>query len=496
MPTAQKKLSDYTSASSTDLTLADILPLIQGSSTKLNKKTTLNDVKNFFNSLSRPIGKIIFVDTNGLDSSAQRGNINNPYATIAAALAVAGDGDWIVLLPGNYSTDQNLAVVGISINWFLYRGVNLTLNHATDPFAYDNDAITSLSIYGNGILNHTSTTATNNILFQNNASSVYIECEQLTIHKKISCDCSATFAIKDFEINLSATGQKIFQGNLAGGGKVSFENCSMTVDGSDPGAVVLFDFTGVSGAMLQFKNFEFVDTACNNIGVRFAPPMPNSASFVVLYDNVSISPNAGYIFEAVADCIFYLSGTNIFYKNFIKGSYNISFVGTGDFTLANDSVFRHHFLNTPSKLIGTDTSGNMQCVDISVDSVPRWTKYTFDYSLFAGFNVTTYSWIMGTLLGGEILHAVKIKHSTNFAGGSVSAVTLEIGIISNTAKYASAYDIHQAAADDTFQISSALFSENHVSPTTFYGTFNSTGGNVQDITQGVVDVWLLTSKAV
>jgi len=491
----QEKFSDFTYVPVNELTLADIWVLVQGTTTKLNKRSNLGDLKTFLKSFERPLQKIIFVDPNGQDSSGVRGKIENPFATIGAALAVAGDGDWLLLLPGSHVTDENLAKIGMTLNYFLYKGASLELNHATDPAAFDNDVTTSLNIYGQGVINHSANSASN-FLFSNVGSSLHVECDGLTIHKKIECNCTTKFVVKDFNVVFVAIGQKIFQGNLSGGGSVVFENTIMKVTGSDPGAVTLFDFTGAN-AFLHFKNFDFNDLSCQNSGARFATVGPVSGDWYVWYRDVRIILNSGLLFQATEDALLFVNGRNIFNNNFSDGGFDLSIFGDGEYIITNDAVYRHPILNTPNTMVGADADGNLVCLDANIEAIPRWKKYTITAATFAGFNVPTYDASLTAYLNpGEVIHAVKIKHSTSFTGGAVSAVTVEVGTASDTDKYATAFNILQPVADDTFQLSSAFYSENHGAISFLHIVFRATGGNVEDITQGSVDIWILVSKAV
>jgi hypothetical protein len=124
-----------------------------------------------------------------------------------------------------------------------------------------------------------------------------------------------------------------------------------------------------------------------------------------------------------------------------------------------------------------------------------WQRFTVAESAFTAA-ATSESITLFTLGAGEVIHAVKIKHSTAFSGGTLTAFTVEVGISGDTTKYASAFDVFQAVADTTFQLSDGLFSENHGSTTTVQITARSTGDDVADATAGSVDVWVLTSDAV
>ena len=124
-----------------------------------------------------------------------------------------------------------------------------------------------------------------------------------------------------------------------------------------------------------------------------------------------------------------------------------------------------------------------------------WSKYTVPYTSLSTA-ATTNSITLFSLPAAGIIHGVKIKHSTAFSGGSISAYTVSVGISGTLAKYATAYNVFQAVANDTFQLSNTLGSENHASATNILITATSTGANLNAATAGSVDIWVLTSQAI
>ena len=131
----------------------------------------------------------------------------------------------------------------------------------------------------------------------------------------------------------------------------------------------------------------------------------------------------------------------------------------------------------------------------ATSSIPQWTKYTVVYTDLSTA-ATTNNITLFTLPAAGIIHGVKIKHSTSFTGGSISAYTVSVGITGNLTKYASAFDVFQAAASNTFQLTNVLNSEDHASTTAIKIAATSTGANLNAATAGSVDVWVLASQAV
>lgn len=132
-------------------------------------------------------------------------------------------------------------------------------------------------------------------------------------------------------------------------------------------------------------------------------------------------------------------------------------------------------------------------------AVPRdygliWTKYTLTEAAFTAAAMNE-SVTLFTLPAGGVIHGVKIKHSTAFSGGGAAVVTISVGIVGNTTKYASAFDVFQATGATVYQLSTTAGGESHAAPTAIVAELVS-DVNVGDLTAGSVDIWVLTSKAV
>lgn len=124
---------------------------------------------------------------------------------------------------------------------------------------------------------------------------------------------------------------------------------------------------------------------------------------------------------------------------------------------------------------------------------PRWRKFTVDESDFTAAATSEHIELFSLEAGG-IIHAVKIKHSTAFSGGGAGSVTLSVGIASNTTKYASAFDVFQAVADTTLQLSDSFNTEDHGSATSIRVEAVS-DVNVGDLTAGAAEIWVQVSEA-
>ncbi|MDB4312105.1 hypothetical protein N9937_01615 [bacterium] len=130
-------------------------------------------------------------------------------------------------------------------------------------------------------------------------------------------------------------------------------------------------------------------------------------------------------------------------------------------------------------------------------NVPRWVKVG-DAIGFADLSdsATTNDIELFTLPAQGIVHAAKIKHSEAFAGGAVSAMTLSVGITGSLAKYLAAFDVFQAVGDAVYSADDIFGAETHDSGgTSIRLAATSTGADLDALTAGVADVWVLYSAA-
>jgi hypothetical protein len=127
---------------------------------------------------------------------------------------------------------------------------------------------------------------------------------------------------------------------------------------------------------------------------------------------------------------------------------------------------------------------------------PVWAQVAtaVDFSFFstAGLTKTINLFLLPT---GGVIHGIKIKHSTAFAGPSISAYTISVGIASSLAKYASAFDVFQPIGSTIYQLSSNFSSEDNTVPTQITATATSVGANLNVANAGVVNIWACLSAA-
>ena len=132
----------------------------------------------------------------------------------------------------------------------------------------------------------------------------------------------------------------------------------------------------------------------------------------------------------------------------------------------------------------------------SLGPVGQWVKVgsAIPYTSFQTAS-TTNSIALFTLAAGEIVHAVKIKHSTAFAGGAIATCTLSVGKSGENDRYASAFSVMGAVSATNYFIDQRMVGESHTATTAVTATMVSTGANLSALTAGVVDIWAYLSTA-
>lgn len=125
-------------------------------------------------------------------------------------------------------------------------------------------------------------------------------------------------------------------------------------------------------------------------------------------------------------------------------------------------------------------------------SVLNWVRFTKTHTNFQTA-ATTNDIELFSLPAGAILHAILIKHSVAFAGTGITSYTISVGITGALTKYASAFNVFQAVADTTLQLSSTLGIENWGVGTSIRAQATA-NVNLSNSTAGTVEIYALVSQ--
>lgn len=102
---------------------------------------------------------------------------------------------------------------------------------------------------------------------------------------------------------------------------------------------------------------------------------------------------------------------------------------------------------------------------------------------------TTGSTALFSIPAGYQLRSVAIKHSTSFLGGSISAVSAQVGISTNNQQFIEGLDVFQAVSDSAFDNSIMNYIGSFANATSVLLTMVSVGANLSSLTQGSLTVY-------
>ena len=128
----------------------------------------------------------------------------------------------------------------------------------------------------------------------------------------------------------------------------------------------------------------------------------------------------------------------------------------------------------------------------TLDAIGRWFKVVVSALDFTAAAVEE-SIDLFQLPPGGIVEAIKAKHSVAFAGGAITAYTVEVGSAALTQKYMSAFDVFSAPSPTNHKVATSGDEESHTVATPIKVTGKSTGGDVVDATAGTVEIWIKAS---
>lgn len=127
-------------------------------------------------------------------------------------------------------------------------------------------------------------------------------------------------------------------------------------------------------------------------------------------------------------------------------------------------------------------------------STPRWRRYPVTESSFVGVGVAEDIELF-RLPAGEVIQAVKIKHSTAFSGGGALTATLSVGIVGNLVKYAAAFNVFTAPSATNHSVVAIIGGESHSAETSIRLNLAVTVGTTGGLTAGAADIWVLSGAA-
>src|SRR5262252_1185393 len=130
-------------------------------------------------------------------------------------------------------------------------------------------------------------------------------------------------------------------------------------------------------------------------------------------------------------------------------------------------------------------------INVAVGAGPQMRGYSISASGTSDLTTAgaTQAITLDTLYQGSVVLYVRIKHSTAFSGGGLTALTVSVGKSGGSATFfAPAFNIFQAVADGTLQENVATNGMGQLSAVTIQANFTATGANLSAITAGTVQI--------
>lgn len=247
--------------------------------------------------------------------------------------------------------------------------------------------------------------------------------------------------------------------------------------------------TGINGGP---ETWNFNNVALTN-GVTYAfvldGPGQLSSGQVQLRGAGGASYGGGHVYDASTTAGPWTQRTSQDYAFVISGA------GNADLTVSVD--LPENVPDTATVILWRDGTNlwysNISQVFPPVASnpiAPVWQKYTVSHADLQAAALTNDIELF-SLPAKAAIHNVVIKHSVAFAGTGITAYDLSVGIASNLDKYSSAFDVFQAAGSSVGQATAAFDFEDFVSSTSIRVAATSVGANLDQSTDGSVDIYVL-----
>jgi len=145
--------------------------------------------------------------------------------------------------------------------------------------------------------------------------------------------------------------------------------------------------------------------------------------------------------------------------------------------------------------VGLQVAGG---VVLPTNAMPYWRKYSVPYTQLVAAALTA-DMELFVLPAGGVVHGVKVKASAAFTGTGIATLTVSVGIAGTLAKYSAAFDVMAAPSDTNLLLTLASGTptpETHASSgKSIRIAATATGANLDQMTAGSVDVWVLWSAA-
>ena len=376
---------------------------------------------------STNLKQTLFVDPNGNDSTATKGDILRPYLTLEAAKSASTSGDTIYVFPGTYTVTttatEGLAKDGIAY----YFSPDTIINKATagDIFRA-NGFIYGFNVYGYGNFNKTTNTGS---IFSSNNILVY---GSVTTYGSLVAGSGYTTGLKTTTTSGAGTGLVVNVTSINAGGGItalSISNAGATykvgdvitiVGGVTPATItvtaIVADFN--SDADISFEANDLYITAASNVfDIR------STARFTTKFNNLLSTSTGGG---------FYIESSNVNVNMYSIVISNGRSFGGGSGSLGGSSSSN---IIVNGYLISSTGNINASTISLSAGSTGTFNVNYITYSGTGGYafggnsstvtlNVSTITSIYGQALSTAYLNGYSgsIFGALNLYGGQVGVV--------------------------------------------------------------------------
>lgn len=125
----------------------------------------------------------------------------------------------------------------------------------------------------------------------------------------------------------------------------------------------------------------------------------------------------------------------------------------------------------------------------------NWSKYIFNYSDFTIASPSN-TIPLFDLQPKETIEQIRVKHQSQFSGGSITDYRISVGIVGDESRYVSYFDVFQAVSDTAKTRSVVNYDESETLSTQIVATAYSFGGNLSDAVSGTVEIDVLKGSLI
>ena len=128
-----------------------------------------------------------------------------------------------------------------------------------------------------------------------------------------------------------------------------------------------------------------------------------------------------------------------------------------------------------------------------LEEAPLLQKYTIPYTTYSAMGAVAAGTATAfSLTASDVIHGVLLKHTASFAGTSISAAKITVGIPGSPDRYVADFDVFQTVSAGAVSLN-RLF-ECEFSATSLIVSISLTGGNLSALNAGSIDIYVQKSK--